>query len=62
MPDLLARIREWLGVPHTPDAEKEHVEHVIEDQRRRLRRIDAHLPSARARQMYPHPHRRASDR
>ena len=62
MPDWTARFREWLGLVHTPDAEKEHVDRVVAEQKRRIARIDAGLPRARVRQMYPHPHRRATDR
>jgi hypothetical protein len=52
-------LREWLGIPHTPDAEKRIVEETLRDQKRRLARIDAGLP--RRHQTFPHPHRRASD-
>jgi len=37
--DLVTRLREWLGVPHTPDAEKELVERTIQLQERRVRRL-----------------------
>ena len=59
MPDWPSRFREWLGVPHTPDAEKHMVEHQLAEQRRRLARIDAGLPVRR--QPYPQPNRRATD-
>ena len=61
MRDLMHRVREWLGVPHTPDWEREAVERRLEEQERRLARIDATLPRARYHQTYPHPHRRAGD-
>lgn len=59
MPDWTSRIREWLGIPHTSDAEKRIVERQLKEQRARLARIDAGLP--RQRQTFPHPHRRATD-
>ena len=63
MRDWRALFREWLGIPHTPDAEKELVERHLREQHLRLARIDAGIPpSARTRQIYPHPHRRATDR
>ena len=61
MADWTSRFREWLGIPHTSDAEKQQVERVLADQQNRLRRIDAGLP-VRRQQVFPHPNRRASDR
>jgi hypothetical protein len=64
MPDPFARIRTLL-LNASPSEERERVEELLEDQENRLRlaRIDAGLPvRARQRQVYPHPHRRATDR
>ena len=60
--DLVHRFREWMGIPETPDAEKRMVERELQKQTERLARIDAGLPPIRRGQLYPHPHRRASDR
>jgi hypothetical protein len=63
MADWTSRFREWLGIPHTPDAEKDQVERTLREQHRRLDRIDAGIPvRARRDQLFPHPNRRASDR
>ena len=63
MRDLLARLRDWLGVPHTSDAEKQHVERVLTDQRRRLAALDAGIPPDRRVRLAPmHPQRRLGDR
>lgn len=58
----MERVREWLGVPHTPEWEREAIERRLAEQERRLRRIDASIPNARWHQTYPHPHRRAGER
>jgi hypothetical protein len=61
MPDWRARLREWFGIPYTDAAVKEVMERDLREQRARIARIDAALPRARRVQIYPHPHRRATD-
>lgn len=61
--ELLSRLREWLGLPHTPDGEKRNVERRLAEQQRRLARIDAYLGIERRHRLVPaHPHRREGDR
>jgi hypothetical protein len=40
MPDLMTRIRDWLGVPHTPEGERELVRHVLENQEQRMSKVE----------------------
>ena len=61
----MAKVREWLGVPHTPEWERADVERRLEEAEHRLLRLDATLPEPRERRhviVFPHPHRRATDR
>ena len=63
MVDWRARFREWLGIPHTAQPERDLIELELRRQRQRLDRlagIDARLPHRRF--IGAHPHRRASDR
>lgn len=63
MPDLIARLREWLAPSEERDAERERVDRKLREQRDRLRllRIDAGIPERRHYSAPSHPGRRGSD-
>lgn len=63
MSRLMDWVRDRLGVPHTPDWERESVERRLDEQERRLRMIDAGLPADRRHFVATHhPIRRVGDR